>query len=354
MLKRRNISFLIALLLLIAYAFHDAATVDLPSEDKTVKFYATQCRQDLRVTVKQAISEAQESILLVVYALSDKDVIHLLKMRAEDGLHVTVVTDAKTNYGLKKALGPSVDLHRRKDIKGLMHRKVLVIDGQSVWIGSANFTTESLIMHDNLVCGMHAPKLAKAICEKYRRLLHHTPPAAMPQIFFLDGQQLELYFLPEDKGALTRLLDLLNTAQSTIRVAMFTLTHPKLVDALIAAHERGVQIEVAVDRKSSFGTSASAVKRLKENGIFLQTNIGGNLLHHKFAYIDKHTLCHGSTNWTKAAFTANEEALAILQPLTEEQQTYLDTLWEVVLLQSQSEPPEEKTLFEAIGLISLK
>ena len=57
------------------------------------------------------------------------------------------------------------------------------------------------------------------------------------------------------------------------------------------------------------------------------------LLHHKWALIDKETLIVGSANWTTAAFTKNQDCFLVL-PLKEKEQKFMKNLWKVIQLES--------------------
>ena len=116
-------------------------------------------------------------------------------------------------------------------------------------------------------------------------------------------------------------------ANQTIRVAIFTLTHPSLIDELILAHRRGVEVTLVIDMHSGLGASAQAVQALQKAGIKILFSQGVQLLHHKFVYIDEQLLLTGSANWTKAAFTKNSDCLILLHNLTQEQKSFMNYLW---------------------------
>ena len=78
------------------------------------------------------------------------------------------------------------------------------------------------------------------------------------------------------------------------------------------------------------GASAKVAALLKKGGIPVKCNRGGNLLHHKFMYIDGKTLVNGSANWTKAAFEKNDDCFIILHDLTDTQREFMDKLWAVI------------------------
>ena len=203
--------------------------------------------------------------------------------------------------------------------KGLMHQKIIVLDEELVFLGSANFTTPSLKMHDNLVIGFRDKEIASFLKEN----------APLKSGYFektLDGQKIELWLLPE-KGALQDLIHKMRTAKYSLQIALFTLTHPELVEEMIEAKKRGVEVTVILDMHSSLGASSKAFQRLQNEGVDVLLSQGLQLMHHKFAYIDEKVLITGSANWTKSAFTKNQDCLIALSPVTKDQNKTLKNVW---------------------------
>jgi len=261
-----------------------------------------------------------------MYSLNDPLIIHQLKEKAKTGVSVTVIHDPDTpQYGFRK-LGEPIKRIARSS-KGLAHQKILIIDQKNIWIGSANLTSESLRLHDNLVVGLQSSKFAKAILEM---------PAPHLKPFLVGGQQLEYWVLPDEgKDALQRILVLLQSAQKTIRVAMYTWTHPLLTAAIIQAHQRHVDVEVVLDGGQALGVCLKTLQALQTAGVQTKVNRGPGLLHHKFAYIDDSILISGSTNWTKAAFAKNDDCFLIIHGLLPDQKKKMEKLWHVIRATSE-------------------
>ena len=210
-----------------------------------------------------------------------------------------------------------------------MHRKIVVLDHAQVFLGSANLTLSSLRHHDNLVLGLYSPTLA-AFLENPQ-----TPSCSTE----LNGQNAEVFLLPDPlKNGLKRLLDTLNAAQTKITIAMFTLTHPDITQALISAAKRGVAVAIAADYYTAKGASKKTLGILEKEGVKILNSQGRQLLHHKWAIIDEKILIMGSANWTKAAFSRNHDFLFFLNPLDAKQIKYLNQLWDIIELESISPP----------------
>ena len=298
-------------------------SITLPSEEHPLCFYSDQTRDDLRRLFLQALKSARESIDLSIYALTDADFLSLLQKKRQEVVLVRIHYDAKAT-SLPPALQQEcITLPHRK--KSLMHRKLLIIDHKLILLGSANLTTASLTMHDNLVVGIYHQELGRQL--EARLPLSH---------FTLSDQAGKVWLLPESRSnALESLLEELQKAKKKICLAQFTLTHPALVEGLLSARSRGVIVLCVLDHYTAEGASRHALESLKEGGVSLFVSKGQQLFHHKWVCIDDKILFTGSANWTKAAFSKNSDLLLALHPLNKEQRKYMRKIWKTIKSDSE-------------------
>jgi cardiolipin synthase A/B len=255
-----------------------------------------------------------------MYGLTDTDLIGILQHRAEAGVKVSLFYDRSAS----STPPPGIEAIALKT-KGLMHRKIAVVDETTSWIGSANMTSSSLLMHDNLVIGLYHKQLAQFL----------SRPQPGPFFFSLNSRPAELWMLPETaEAALNRLIELISSAQQKIEIALFTFTHPQIMEALIQARQRNVQIKLALDYYSGRGASKTALKQLHDQGISILLSQGSQLLHHKWALIDDKDLVFGSANWTKAAFSKNQDCLLIFHRLPRVEKRFMKQLWRSIETES--------------------
>lgn len=87
-----------------------------------------------------------------------------------------------------------------------------------------------------------------------------------PSAFSVNAD-VPLFFTPVSKGQ-TQVLAGINSAKTSLRMTMFHLTDPQVVDALIAAKQRGVHVQVIVDNQQiPKEKPTGAYHRLTEAGV---------------------------------------------------------------------------------------
>ncbi len=125
-----------------------------------------------------------------------------------------------------------------------------------------------------------------------------------------------------------RLPGLIAAATQRIAMAMFHVAMPgaehpthELIDALIAAQARGVQVQVLLDRdRASDPYRSTVINRraalhLAAGGVAVREDSAERLLHSKFLLFDDHTVVLGSHNWSAGSyFGFDDVSLAVHAP----------------------------------------
>ncbi len=119
-----------------------------------------------------------------------------------------------------------------------------------------------------------------------------------------------VYFCPEDSCA-SELEALIDSADSQIHAAVYSFTLDSLGDALVRAHERGVEIKIVLEKDQI--SQYSEFDKLVNAGIDARIDTNPSSMHNKFAIIDSEIVVTGSFNWSKNADTRNDENLLILK-----------------------------------------
>jgi phosphatidylserine/phosphatidylglycerophosphate/cardiolipin synthase-like enzyme len=139
--------------------------------------------------------------------------------------------------------------------------------------------------------------------------------------------QINVYFSPNG-GCERAVIDQIGKARSQILVAIYTFTDTDIADALVSAKNKGVRIQVLMD-KGQAGGAYSKGDLLASNGIPVRYSTGAGLMHNKFAVIDTLVIVTGSFNWTISAEEKNAENLLVIKSseLAKEYLKEFVTLW---------------------------
>jgi phosphatidylserine/phosphatidylglycerophosphate/cardiolipin synthase-like enzyme len=124
----------------------------------------------------------------------------------------------------------------------------------------------------------------------------------------------QVYFSP-NHGATKAVVDALDGAKSTVLVQAYSFTSAPIAKALVQAHDRGVDVQVILDRKET-GSKYSSADFVAHSGI--STLIDGKhaIAHNKVMIIDGAAVITGSFNFTTAAERQNAENLLVIHDRT--------------------------------------
>ncbi|BFU91971.1 MAG: phospholipase D [Nitrospira sp.] len=123
---------------------------------------------------------------------------------------------------------------------------------------------------------------------------------------------VEVWYGPEDRP-LEHLVRMYDRAQRYIFVAVYGLTSPLTVKALVEAKRRGVDVRVVTDRERlADAKQRTALSALREAGIPIKINRHDALMHLKQAVIDDEINTNGSMNQTTSGNRYNDERLDII------------------------------------------
>ena len=235
---------------------------------------------------------------------------------------------------------------------GLMHHKFMVVDGHQVTVTSANWTMSDIYGdfrssdsegNQNNLVQLESRELATTFADEFdlmwgdgntvnqiSQFKTRKPPR--PPVEVLVGKtQVLVQFSPTSKqqpwdnssnGSIGKLL---KASQQQVNFALFVFSEPELSNILQAQSQRGVKVQGLIDRQFAYRNYSSALTLMGIDPNHLCQTAGtnsppletigvptlppGDLLHHKFATIDRRTVITGSHNWSNAANYHNDETL---------------------------------------------
>jgi phosphatidylserine/phosphatidylglycerophosphate/cardiolipin synthase-like enzyme len=129
----------------------------------------------------------------------------------------------------------------------------------------------------------------------------------------VSAASVEVWYSPEDEP-LKRVVQIYEHATRYIFVAVYGLTSPLAVKALVDAKKRGVDVRVITDRQRlDDAKQQTAVSTLREAGIPIKVNRHDGLMHLKQVVVDDEVNTNGSMNHTTSGNRYNDERLDVIR-----------------------------------------
>jgi phosphatidylserine/phosphatidylglycerophosphate/cardiolipin synthase-like enzyme len=228
------------------------------------------------------------------------------------------------------------------------HAKLAIVDRATVIVGSTNWNHYALFEHRQADVRIDDERVGAAFVDFFDRLW--ADPSA-PLGMTLDGGQIPtegpaLVALP-DAGQSTLygsfVLDLLAHATTSVHASLYRVSiYPQfadsatsaLVDGLIQAAGRGLEVRVLMDDCSFYADSAEANLEsaifLYQSGIDVRFDDPDVTTHAKLLVVDGETVVLGSTNWNYYSVERNIEAnvaLVRMPDVASVFESYFASLW---------------------------
>ena len=125
------------------------------------------------------LNNAKHSIYFLAFSFTTNELGDAVRAKAAEGLKVKGVMDAdqvKSNAGTEydPFLQAGVDV-RKDGNKGLMHHKVMIIDGAIVVLGSYNFTASAETRNDENIVIIYNKTIAEQFMQEFERVWAQVP-----------------------------------------------------------------------------------------------------------------------------------------------------------------------------------
>lgn len=195
-------------------------------------------------------------------------------------------------------------------------------------VGSIKTYNPNTFGRTHFIRGYSAPaQLPTPLPKKEKIIIDQRPPIIDgSSAHLIDESRKSQTFFSSIHDITSIILQVINAATSILEIAAFTLTHPEITDAIIAARKKGVDVSVIMD-PGKMKDPYSKAQKLIDNDIsvwqydpmlrpnYKKKNGYDPLMHHKIILADKRVVT-GSANLTKAAQKDNIENIY----LTEDEQ----------------------------------
>jgi len=300
--------------------------------------------------IRSAFARAKGSIdiLLSGAELEGNPLFGYLIDAKERGVAIRVLLDRSDwSPAITEKNRPTIDYLRSHGVEARFddpqvttHAKLVIVDRTEVILGSTNWNRYSLTGHEQANVRIADPRVGEAFASYFDRLWDgdfageritcslEVPEDDLPTIVPLpDWDGLTVYA--------SFLLDQIQQASSSVHVVLYRMSYyagyrdsttNALLDALIAAASRGLDVRVLLDDCSYYPDSAeanlAAAIYLLVHGVEVRFDAPSETTHAKLVLIDGGSVVLGSTNWNYYSIELHIPAAASVY------EAYFQTLWE--------------------------
>lgn len=320
LLKRRMLRCLLSLFLCISFT---ACNITIDTNSTTTPQVQGTGVRGVQVFVEpdageiiitNAIQAAKKSILLEVYLLTDKTVMHSLEEATHRGLDVRVMLEEHPYGGGSVSPQQTLDMLKAAGVKAqganpqysLNHIKTMVIDGQIAYIMTCNLTLAALgksKYQENREYGIidANPKdvqdIQTILEADWNRI---TPAYTNPDLVVSPNNS---------RASLTGLID---GARKTLVIEAEIMQDTEIAQHLANAEKRGVQVQVILPKKQSTEATGDSNQDTQELAILKESSVSIHestklYMHAKMMIVDKQKAYVGSINFSAASMERNRE-----------------------------------------------
>ncbi len=147
-------------------------------------------------------------------------------------------------------------------------------------------------------------------------------------------------FNEECEGVVLRNIE---QSRESIWIAAYAFTRTRIAAALVAAHRRGVRVEMKMDvNQAEFEGAQKLIEWLRSEGVpvtLIRTAGEFSAMHNKFMVFDLSRVVTGSYNFTTVAQVSNWENLVWVDSADMAEQ--YKQAWDAIVSDAVAEPPEE-------------
>ncbi|MGJ3256555.1 MAG: phospholipase D-like domain-containing protein [Alcanivorax sp.] len=222
----------------------------------------------------------------------------------------------------------------------IMHNKFFIIDGEWVSVGSTNYSDTGIGGEYNANWNMliQSINLANVYTAEFNEMwqdgLSHNAKEdntlhLLPS--YTDGTEVESYFAPTDDAMSNAIIPAIDSASTSLDVAIFYMTSQEIADAILAAHTRGANVRVIMDSTGA-GNSYSKHPQLCSAGVPVKIENWNGKMHMKALMADDDQLIIGSQNFTGAGNSSNDENTLLIKGnamgnISSSYNAYFGALW---------------------------
>lgn len=260
-----------------------------------------------RQPILDAINNTQHTLNVVMYGLTDEQLLNALMQKKAEGKTVKIILEQrpyKAEDENKRAISAftNQNMHWQGSVPPfrLIHQKTLILDGKKAIVMTFNFTHSTFKKERNFALIIDDPQRVNDIQSVFAGDWNHHPIVNHPA---------NLIWSPDDSRE--KIVTAIERAKNTIKIYAQSVNDYKMVGALAKAAHKGVQVQILTSNK----LRQKQVDYLERAGVSIHYS-KHYYIHAKVLIIDQQTAIIGSINLTRASLENNRELAVITQDPT--------------------------------------
>lgn len=270
----------------------------------------------------KAIDELKLSLDIAAFELNNEVIVQAILAAFQRGVAARIVTDDE--HGLEdetysflrdlRAAGLAIVDDQRS---GLMHDKFMILDSETVWTGSWNYTVNGTYRNNNNVLVIEHPAAVAAYQAEFDEMFERGEFGTRSSddgvvTFAQDDGEISIVFAAE-ADEIRILAEEIEAADSAIRIMTFVFSLEELADAILEKMTDPDFVVQGVFEERNSKASWSQMPALHCAGAQMRQDGNRYILHHKVLIIDDDTVITGSFNYSKSAAQNNDENIVIIR-----------------------------------------
>jgi cardiolipin synthase len=255
-----------------------------------------------REPLLQAITQARSSVDMVMYGLTDLAFVDALRDAQNHGKVVRVLlqhypykADDENLKAIKQLQADKIHLVWPDGDFKLTHQKTFLVDRQTAIVMTFNLTHSTFKNERNFALVIHDDPLTQEIQQVFDADWQHKP---------IKPQQPRLIWSPDNSRE--KLLALIRSAKSSIRIYAEGLNDYETVGALAKAARNGVKVEILTSLPRNNDRPSKKWDYLRNAGVIIGYD-QEYMIHAKVIMVDHEQAVLGSINLTRASINDNRE-----------------------------------------------
>lgn len=139
-----------------------------------------------------------------------------------------------------------------------------------------------------------------------------TTPVLFYYNYFVDKDIINTTCFTPGERCESRIVDIILSAKTSLKIQAYTFTNTKILEAIIAVKNRGIDVQVVLDEVNE-QPRYNTLQTLLQNRVTVYIDFEPAIAHNKIIIVDNSSVVTGSFNFTTAAQSRNAENIVYIE-----------------------------------------